>query len=210
LTTEELARQSGVDAWFLAYFEQSADNTLTSGALTRVAVALQTTPLALEGGEVDRPPGTGHAGMHPVLEHLTTEECEDHLSGGGIGRIVLSGVRGPGVFPVNFIFTNGAIVFRTSDALARNISDVVAFEVAHIDETMSEGWSVLVRGRTRLIEEPAERLAIARLDLEPRAGGARPNLIAITPFELTGRVIVQRQPRDRQSPTQHRENRGSA
>ncbi len=210
LTTEELARQSGVDACFLAYFEQSADSTLTSGALTRIAVALQTTPLALEGGEVDRPPGTGHAGMHPVLEHLTTEECEDHLSAGGVGRIVLSGVRGPEVFPVNFIFTNATIVFRTSDALARNISDVVAFEVDHIDETMSEGWSVLVRGHTRLIEEPAERLAIARLDLEPWAGGARPNLIAITPFELTGRVIVQRQPRDRQSPTQHRENRGSA
>jgi nitroimidazol reductase NimA-like FMN-containing flavoprotein (pyridoxamine 5'-phosphate oxidase superfamily) len=148
--------------------------------------------------------------MHPVLEHLTTEECEDHLSAGGVGRIVLSGVRGPEVFPVNFIFTNGTIVFRTSDALARNISDVVAFEVDHIDETMSEGWSVLVRGHTRLIEEPAERLAIVRLDLEPWAGGARPNLIAITPFELTGRVIVQRQPRDRQSPTQHRENRGSA
>jgi nitroimidazol reductase NimA-like FMN-containing flavoprotein (pyridoxamine 5'-phosphate oxidase superfamily) len=209
LTTEELARQAGVDAWFLAYFEQSSDSTLTNGALTRIAVALQTTPLALEGGEVDRPPGPGRAGMHPVLEHLTTEECQDHLSAGGVGRIVLSSPRGPEAFPVNFIFSNGVVVFRTSDAMAGTISGVVAFEVDHIDETMSEGWSVLVRGHARLIEETAERLAVARLDLEAWAGGARLNLVGITPFELTGRVIVQRQPQDRQPPPQHREKRES-
>jgi hypothetical protein len=200
LTTEELARRAGVDAWFLAYFEQSADSTLTSGALTRIAVALQTTPLALEGGEMDRAPGTGHAGPHPVLEHLTTEQCEGHLSAGGVGRVVLSSGSGPAAFPVNFIFTNGVVVFRTSDAMAGAISGVVngivAFEVDHIDETMSEGWSVLVRGQARLIEESAERLALARLDLEPWAGGARLNLVGITPFEVSGRVIVQRQPRD--------------
>jgi hypothetical protein len=194
LTTEELARQAGVDAWFLAYFEQSSDTTLTSAALTRIAVALQTTTLALEGGDVDRPPGTGHAGMHPVLEHLTTEQCEDHLSAGGVGRIVLSSGRGPEAFPVNFIFTNGVVVFRTSDAMTSAVVGVVAFEVDHIDETMSEGWSVLVRGHARLIEETAERLAIARLDLEPWAGGGRLNLVGITPFEVSGRVIVQHQP----------------
>jgi nitroimidazol reductase NimA-like FMN-containing flavoprotein (pyridoxamine 5'-phosphate oxidase superfamily) len=132
--------------------------------------------------------------MHPVLEHLTTEQCEDHLSAGGVGRIVLSTGRGPEAFPVNFIFTDGVVVFRTSDAMTGAVVGVVAFEVDHIDETMSEGWSVLVRGHARLIEEPGERLAIAQLDLEPWAGGARLNLVAITPFEVSGRVIVQRQP----------------
>jgi len=196
LSTEELARQAGIDRWFLAYFEQSADSTLTSGALARLAVALQTTPRVLEGGEMDRPPGTGHAGMNPALEHLTTAQCEDHLSAGGIGRIVLSNGSGPVAFPVNFIFADGVVIFRTSDAVAGTISGVVAFEVDHIDETMSAGWSVLVRGRARLIEEPAERLAVARLDLEPWAGGARLNLVGITPSELTGRVIVQRPAQD--------------
>ena len=95
--------------------------------------------------------------------------------------------------PVNFIFADGVVIFRTSDAMADTIAGVVAFEVDHIDEAMSEGWSVLVRGHARLIEEPEERLAVARLDLEPWAGGARLNLIGITPFELTGRVIVQHQ-----------------
>src|SRR5580698_1039556 len=80
LSTEELAKRAGVDAWFLAYFEQSGDTTLTGGALLRLAVALDTTPFALEGGLVDRAPGIGGAGWQPMLESLTDKQCEDHLA----------------------------------------------------------------------------------------------------------------------------------
>jgi transcriptional regulator with XRE-family HTH domain len=193
LSIEELARRAGVDAWFLAYFEQSSDTTLSTGALLRLAVALDTTPFTLEGGQVDRPPGGGGAGAHPVLESLTAQQCEDHLAAGGIGRIVLSTSAGPVAYPVNFVFVDRAVIFRTSDAMAEAISGIVAFEVDRVDEAMSEGWSVLVRGHARRIEDSEEREAIALLDLEPWAGGARLNLIGITPFEMTGRVIVQRQ-----------------
>jgi nitroimidazol reductase NimA-like FMN-containing flavoprotein (pyridoxamine 5'-phosphate oxidase superfamily) len=193
LSTEELARRAGVDAWFLAYFEQSSDTTLSSGALLRLAVALDTTPLTLEGGQVDRPPGSGRAGPHPVLENLTGQQCEERLAAGGIGRIVLSTGSGPVAYPVNFTFTDGAVLFRTSDSMVDSISGVVAFEVDHIDDAMSEGWSVLVRGHARLVEDAQERLKVAQLDLEPWAGGARLNVVEITPFEMTGRVILQRQ-----------------
>jgi transcriptional regulator with XRE-family HTH domain len=192
LSTEELAKRAGIDAWFLAYFEQSADTSLSGGALLRLAVALDTTPFSLEGGQVDRPPGPGRAGPNPVLESLTTEQCKEHLAAGGIGRIVLTTGSGPVAFPVNFVFTGGAVILRTSDAMTAKISGVVAFEVDHIDEAMSGGWSVLVRGHARLIEDPEERIVAAHLDLEPWAGGARLNVISIEPFELIGRVIVQR------------------
>jgi hypothetical protein len=193
LSTEELAKRAGIDAWFLAYFEQSADTSLSGGSLLRLAVALDTTPFSLEGGQVDRPPGPGRAGPHPVLESLTPDQCHEHLAAGGIGRIILSTGSGPVAFPVNFVFTDGAVIFRTSDAMTDKVSGVVAFEVDHIDEAMSEGWSVLVRGHARLIEDPAEHPVALRLDVEPWAGGARLNVISIEPFEITGRVIVQRQ-----------------
>jgi transcriptional regulator with XRE-family HTH domain len=193
LSTEELARRAGIDAWFLAYFEQSSDTTLTGGALVRVAVALDTTPLALEGGLVDRAPGVGRAGANPVLVDLTTAQCLEHLAAGGIGRIVFSTGSGPVALPVNFIFAGGAVIFRTSDDMTGHLAGDLAFEVDHIDEEMRSGWSVLVRGRARLIEEPAERVAADQLGLDPWAGGARLNLIGIAPVELTGRVIVQRQ-----------------
>jgi nitroimidazol reductase NimA-like FMN-containing flavoprotein (pyridoxamine 5'-phosphate oxidase superfamily) len=194
LSTEELAKRAGIDAWFLAYFEQSADSTLSAGALHRLAAALDTTPLALEGGDVDRSPGVGRAGPHPVLQSLTPAECEEHLAGGGVGRIILSTGSGPVAFPVNFVFVRGCVVFRTSDAMVSNISGVVAFEIDHVDEAMSEGWSVLVRGRARLIEGTELGLVAADLHLEPWAGGARLNVVSIAPFEVTGRVIVQRPP----------------
>jgi transcriptional regulator with XRE-family HTH domain len=193
LSTEELARRAGVDAWFLAYFEQSSDTTLTGGALFRIATALDTTPLALEGGLVDRAPGVGRAGPHPALESLSAAQCELHLAAGGVGRVVFATGSGPVALPVNFIFAGGAVIFRTSDDMAGHLAGDIAFEVDHIDEEMSSGWSVLVRGRGRMIEEPDERAAADQLGLEPWAGGARLNLIGITPTELTGRVIVQRQ-----------------
>jgi transcriptional regulator with XRE-family HTH domain len=192
LSTEELAKRAGIDAWFLAYFEGSSDSTLTGGALRRIASALDTTAQSLEGGEVDRPPGAGRPGPNPALECLSREQCEEHLVAGGIGRIILSTGSGPVAFPVNFVFAGGTVIFRTSDAVAADISGVVAFEVDQVDEAMSGGWSVLVRGRAGLIEDSEERLAAARLDIEPWAGGARLNLVRIAPFEITGRVIVQR------------------
>jgi transcriptional regulator with XRE-family HTH domain len=194
LSTEELAQRAGIDAGFLAYFEANSDSTLSSGALLRLAVALQTTPLALEGGQVERPPGEGRAGPHPVLESLTSDQCVERLAGGGIGRIVLSTDQGPIAFPVNFVFSNGLVIFRTSDAMAGHMDGIVAFEVDHVDEAMSAGWSVLVRGHARLIEDRDERTAVALLEIEPWAGGARLNLVRITPFEVTGRVITQYQP----------------
>ena len=192
LSTEELAKRAGVDAWFLAYFEQSSDGTLGAGALHRLAVALDTTPCALEGGDIVRPLGVGRAGPHPVLESLTPAQCEEHLAAGGVGRIILSTGSGPVAFPVNFMLARGCVVFRTSDSMVSTISGVVAFEVDHVDEAMSEGWSVLVRGHARLIEGTELRLVAADLDVEPWAGGVRLNVVSIAPFEITGRVIVQR------------------
>ena len=66
---------------------------------------------------------------------------------------------------MNFVFTGGAVILRTSDAMTAKVSGVVAFEVDHIDEAMSEGWSVLVRGHARLIEDPEERAVVASLIL---------------------------------------------
>jgi nitroimidazol reductase NimA-like FMN-containing flavoprotein (pyridoxamine 5'-phosphate oxidase superfamily) len=192
LSSEELAKRAGMDPWYLAYFEQSSGTSLTSGSLRRLALALDTTPFALEGGQVDRPPGVGRAGPYPALENLTSEQCEEHLAGGGVGRIILSTGSGPVAFPVNFVFAGGAVIFRTSDAMKANVFGIVAFEVDHIDEAMSAGWSVLVRGHARPIEDPDERCAAAGLDIEPWAGGKRPNLVRVAPFEITGRVIVQR------------------
>ncbi len=207
LSTEELARQAGVDAWFLAYFLQSSETSLSGGALLRIAVTLQTTPLALEGGLIDRPPGIGRAGAHPVLEGITADQCKTHLAPGGIGRIVFTTGSGPVALPVNYVFTDERAFFLTDDDTARSVVGIVAFEVDRIDETMSQGWSVLLRGHAVLVDDLDVRRSVHRLNLQPWAGGTRHCLIAITPFEVTGRVVTQRITADTRD---HHSERGSS
>jgi nitroimidazol reductase NimA-like FMN-containing flavoprotein (pyridoxamine 5'-phosphate oxidase superfamily) len=192
LTVEELAARAGVDPVYLHYFEDNPRATLSAGTLQLMALALKTTPLALLGGETDRPPGHGRAGRHPVLETLTRQQCEAHLAVGGVGRIVYAAGRGPAALPVNFEFTEGEIVFSTNESKAAAIAEqaVVGFEVDRVDESLSEGWSVLVSGRGRRIEDPRETQRLSSLDLEAWAGGSRHSLVAIRPDEITGRVIV--------------------
>jgi hypothetical protein len=192
ISTEDLAQRAGIDPTYLRYFEKSSDARLSAGTLNLIALALDTSPLALQGGDFERPPGQGRAGRHPALEALTQEHCEAHLGAGGVGRVVYSTERGPVALPVNFEFTDGNIVLSTDLTKAHHLEEqpVVGFEIDRVDEAMSEGWSVLVSGQARRVDDPDEVLRLSSLDLEPWAGGPRHALVKITPVTVTGRVIV--------------------
>lgn len=192
MTVAELAERCGIDPAYLEYFEHNASARLSAGALSLLALALGTTVIDLQGGQVDRPPGMGRAGRHPILEILTEEQCEAHLGVGGIGRVVFTMERGPVAVPVNFEYSEGQIVLSTDmkKAAVLEALPVVGFEVDRVDDTLSEGWSVLVSGRARLVDDPDELLRLSSLDLEAWAGGHRHALISIAPNEITGRVIV--------------------
>ncbi len=192
MSVEELAKRAGMDPGYLRYFEKSPDARLSAGTMLLLAHALDTTPLVLEGGEVDRPPSNGRAGRHPVLDSLTKDQCDAHLAAGGVGRVIFPTPRGPVALPVNFEFTDGEVVFSTNDAkaLLLEAEAVVGFEIDRVDEAMSEGWSVLATGRARHIKDFDEVQRLESLDLESWTGHAPHTLIGIRPDELTGRVIV--------------------
>jgi transcriptional regulator with XRE-family HTH domain len=193
LTRDEVARRAGMNSGYLDYLEHGSAVQPTPGALLRLAAALETTAVFLRGGEVDRPPGPGRAGSHPQLLVLSKEQCEAHLAGGGIGRFVFLAERGPIALPVNFRFVDGDVAFRTraSGSLAAAAGATVSFEVDHIDEAMSEGWSVLITGRARRIDDPSELEQLRPLMLDPWPGGNRQAIIRITTVEISGRAIHQ-------------------
>jgi len=193
LSLEEVAGRAGMAAGYLDYLEHSPAVAIPRGSLIRLADALETTVMALRGGRVDRPRGPGRAGQHPQLDVLTREECEAHLAGGGVGRLVFLTAGVPVALPVNFRYLDGDIVFRTraGGALAAAIGMVVSFEVDQIDEAMSEGWSVLVSGHARLVDDPDELEQIAALGIEPWPGGRRKAVIRVETAQLSGRGIHQ-------------------
>ncbi len=180
-----------MDPAYLRYFESNGDARLSAGSTILLAVALDTTPTALRG-QNEWPPGGGRAGPHPELMSLTTEQCEAHIVAGGIGRIVFSTDRGPVALPVNYEYSDDRIIVSTDATKATRLEDqeTVGFEIDRIDDVLSEGWSVLITGSAKLIDDPEELVRLSSLDLESWAGGNRHALVAIEPVEITGRVIV--------------------
>ena len=166
-----------------------------AAVLRRLAAALQTTPAALLGAGAQAPPGYGHQPSPPVVTKLMPAECHRLIAAGGIGRIAFCTTSGPVVLPVNFAVVASTIVIRTAEgtAVEGHAYEQVAFEVDHIDEALSRGWSVLVRGRARRVAHPAE-LEIVRRDaaIWPWPGGDRDVYVRIVPDTITGRRIESR------------------
>ncbi|MFI6010050.1 DUF1918 domain-containing protein [Streptomyces sp. NPDC051243] len=193
LSREETARRARMSAEYLAYLEERpADPSVAT--LIRLADALGTTVTALRGGGIDLPPGQGHALLHPRLRDLSPKDCRTLLSTHGVGRIAVSTPDGrPAVVPVNYEVIDDMIVFRTSpDSVpSAAVGMEVAFEVDHVDEALSQGWSVLAVGPASVVTEPdAVRRLSQRAHTTPWAGGAREMWVSIRPTSLTGRRIT--------------------
>lgn len=131
--------------------------------------------------------------MERELETLEVETAMRLLTEHHVGRIAMNDPAGPLVFPVNYAFDQGAVVFRTDPGLAlRAAEDRVhaSFQIDHVDETHRIGWSVLVRGRLAEVVDPEELARLDRLQILPFAPGAgRRHLVRLSPSVITGRRI---------------------
>jgi nitroimidazol reductase NimA-like FMN-containing flavoprotein (pyridoxamine 5'-phosphate oxidase superfamily) len=194
LSRDDLATRAGTSPGYVRYLEEYPADP-SAGSLLRVAAALDTTPAELHGGGADLPPGLGRAAHHPDLVELDPEECRARLSTHGVGRVSVSTSRGPAIVPVDYSVVDDAIVFRTApDASpAAAAGAEVAFEVDHIDEALSQGWSVLVVGRAHQVTETeAVRRPADTAYTKPWPGGSRDLWLRIEPARVTGRRIQVR------------------
>ncbi|MET4926031.1 pyridoxamine 5'-phosphate oxidase family protein [Streptomyces sp. PSRA5] len=191
LTREDVAVRAGSAPGYIQYLEERAAAPGT-GFLLRLADALETTVTELVGGTADLPPGLGAAGRDPELTALSAEECRHLLSTHGVGRVAVTPHGSPAVFPVNYTVDGDLVAFRTSPegGPAAAQGHEVAFEVDHIDEAFSQGWSVLVVGGAQAVTDPGRVLRLEELaHTTPWAGGDRGLWIVVTPTEVTGRRI---------------------
>ncbi|MFI8306777.1 pyridoxamine 5'-phosphate oxidase family protein [Streptomyces sp. NPDC085927] len=191
LTRAETARRARMAPAYLEYLEEhQADPSLAT--LINLAGALNTTVQALRGGGTEMPPGQGAALPHPRLLDLAPEECRTLLSTHGVGRVAVSTPDGPAVVPVNYEVVDDVIAFRTApDSVpAEAVGSDTAFEVDHVDEAMSQGWSVLAVGPARLVTDPDDvRRLTEHTHTAPWAGGEREMWVTLRPTSLTGRRI---------------------
>ncbi|MDQ6935138.1 MAG: pyridoxamine 5'-phosphate oxidase family protein [Actinomycetota bacterium] len=120
-----------------------------------------------------------------VFHELTEPECQDLLRSKQVGRLGFTTPEGPQIIPVNYVYDDDAITFRT--AAYNNIAlhvpgQRVAFEVDEVDDFLRAGWSVLGVGKAEHAESPHE-------SVEPWAPGVRVLHIRISSVKLTGRRV---------------------
>jgi nitroimidazol reductase NimA-like FMN-containing flavoprotein (pyridoxamine 5'-phosphate oxidase superfamily) len=136
----------------------------------------------------------------PVVEELDEAECQRLISPGGIGRIAYTGRYDLVILPVNYQWSDGAILFRTAvdgitgTDLRTGIPEAdykVAFEVDEVDERAREGWSVLIQGPAHHLDDAAGQAAARSAGVHPWAGEDRDHYIRITPTRITGRRVRQ-------------------
>ena len=129
------------------------------------------------------------------LELLDEQECLQLLAGGQIGRVAVSIGALPAIFPVNFSFVGGSVVFRTGTGTKLSAATdhaVVAFEVDEVDPATRRGWSVLAIGLASRVEDPDELAGLRALKLAPWAGGGRDHYVRIDVEMVSGRRISPR------------------
>jgi len=130
--------------------------------------------------------------IHEGLGLLTREQCLDHLRRGGVGRVGLTMHGLPVILPVNFVFVDGDVVFRTSEgtklqAAAENT--VVAFELDAYDDRNASGWSVLVVGHSSTVTDRRDVARLVTYDIAPWADGGRASYVRVRPQLVSGRQI---------------------
>ena len=192
LSVERAAAGASIDPAYLEYLESARDSDPSRATLVRLALVLDTSPAALRGADQLAPPGRGAARPRACLDELDRDQCFALIAPGGVGRFVYLDRRGPVAVPVNFRMDGEDVVFRTAATTslsARATQLRVSFEVDHIDEALSEGWSVLISGAAHHVEEPEELARVRSLGVEPWAGGARDRYLRIRPQEVSGRRI---------------------
>lgn len=126
----------------------------------------------------------------PPVKRLSEEQCLRLLENETVGRLAVSVGGHPDIFPINYAWYEGKVIFRTAEGsklTASTINPAVAFEIDGYTDTVA--WSVTLRGTIALAEgETGNRLA-DESGLTPWIPTHKMNILTIAPSEITGRLF---------------------
>lgn len=132
-------------------------------------------------------------GPRGIFRQVSTEECWRLVASEPVGRLAFVVDSMPKIFPLNHSLHDGAVYFRTSayGEIARSVAGkAVAFEVDHIYSEDWSGWSVLITGIARRVDDSTTLAALwSPHRMNPWAEGSRKVWIEIDPHEVTGRMV---------------------
>jgi uncharacterized protein len=126
------------------------------------------------------------------LETLGDADCANLLRSHELGRLaIVDREARPLIFPVNYLFDEGVIVFRTAPGSKLDLAAgaYVSFEIDGFDPDEGFGWSVLVKGIAHDITNPrgAPTGRMLFWPVRPMVPGALEHWVGIWANEITGR-----------------------
>ena len=122
---------------------------------------------------------------------LSEEESWKRLGSVFLGRLVTSFAGEPEIFPVNFVVQGHTVLFRTAEGtklFSAVAHRTVVFEAD--DHTAAQGWSVILRGRAKVLQTQAEIAEAERAQLLPWTATLKVHYVRVTPSEITGRQFA--------------------
>ncbi|MHC8607676.1 pyridoxamine 5'-phosphate oxidase family protein [Paenarthrobacter ureafaciens] len=119
---------------------------------------------------------------------LSDDESWSVLQRNQHGRLAVSVLGEPDIYPLNFIADQGRLLVRTNPGtkLAElTVNEKVAFEVEEIGD--GEAWSVVIKGTARVIESQSEIDEANKLPLKPWIPTRKYTYVEIRPTRVHGR-----------------------
>ncbi|MFI2368042.1 pyridoxamine 5'-phosphate oxidase family protein [Streptomyces sp. NPDC018833] len=128
-----------------------------------------------------------------LASELTRFEALSLLKSVPMGRVVFTHDALPAIRPVNHLLIDDRIVIQTHTgaALLGPAQDgaVVAYEADALDPVTRTGWSVVVTGVARLVQDPAQQEGYATA-LVPWVAGPKDQMVSISIDMVTGYRIA--------------------
>lgn len=122
---------------------------------------------------------------------LSEDECWTLLEHTSHGRLALSVGNEPDIFPINYHAHDRLLVMRTNPGeklFQLTINAKAAFEADGVSS--DEAWSVVVKGRARILESRAEIEAADQLPLRPWIRTLKYTYIEVKPTSISGRFFT--------------------
>jgi hypothetical protein len=145
-----------------------------------------------QGGPAQR--GPTRARDHRGTAVLSLQECLVKLASTTLGRVAFLHDGSVVVFPVNYVVDGLSVVFRSTYGTKLQLAEdsgPVTFEIDHEDRDGHTGWSVLVQGVARIVDDPVAATRFHRLGLRPAlADDPTGQWIQIRVEQITGRELV--------------------
>ena len=130
------------------------------------------------------------------MKELTREEVFRRLDSVQLGRVIFTRHAMPAVRPVNHLLDGEHVIIRSHEgsaivtATTADRGTVVAYEADEIDPVSHLGWSVIVTGFARLVDDPVTAARYMQV-LHPWVTGEMGHVIRIEPGIVTGFELIE-------------------